>query len=87
MASHASCRRSRVSEILDVALLRLWFRKPCGLGLNRDLPFLDGHYFSKWHLALHAGVLGLFGILDGALLRLRFRKPCGLGAVKMLSVQ
>jgi hypothetical protein len=35
-------------EILDGASLRLRFRKPCGLGLNRDHPFLDGHDPEKW---------------------------------------
>jgi hypothetical protein len=29
--------------ILDVEGLRLRVRNRCGLGLNRNLPFLDGH--------------------------------------------
>jgi hypothetical protein len=28
-------------EILDVALLRLRFQSRCGLGLNRNSPFVD----------------------------------------------
>jgi hypothetical protein len=42
MASCGPGRRSPISAILDVALLRLWLRKCCGLGLNRNLPFLGG---------------------------------------------
>jgi hypothetical protein len=30
--------------ILGVASLRLRLRNRCGLGLNRNPPFLDGHY-------------------------------------------
>jgi len=30
--------------ILGVDGLRLRLRNRCGLGLNRNLPFLDGHY-------------------------------------------
>ena len=31
--------------ILGVDGLRLRLRNRCGLGLNRNPPFLDGHYF------------------------------------------
>jgi hypothetical protein len=30
-------------DILDVEELRLRLRNRCGLGLNRNPPFLDGH--------------------------------------------
>jgi hypothetical protein len=30
--------------ILDVAALRLRLRNRCGLGLNQNPPFLDGHH-------------------------------------------
>jgi hypothetical protein len=30
-------------EILDVAMLRLRFPKPCGLDLDLNLPFLEKH--------------------------------------------
>jgi hypothetical protein len=40
--------------ILDVAPLRLRSKKPCGLGLNRNLPFLDGHYLMS-HRQFPAG--------------------------------
>jgi hypothetical protein len=33
--------------ILGVAALRLRLRNRCGLGLNRDPPFLDGHYLAR----------------------------------------
>jgi hypothetical protein len=42
----ASCGpylRSRSFEILNVAGLRLRFQNRCGLDLNRNLPFPDGH--------------------------------------------
>jgi Na+-transporting NADH:ubiquinone oxidoreductase subunit D len=38
-------RRSRSAEIRDVALLRLRFQAPCGLGLNPNIPFADEHWF------------------------------------------
>ncbi|MGD8243521.1 MAG: hypothetical protein PVF59_11870, partial [Desulfobacterales bacterium] len=41
-ASFGPGRRSLSFEILDVAGLRLWFQKCCGLGLSQNLPFLDG---------------------------------------------
>jgi hypothetical protein len=47
MASCGPGRRSPISAILDVALLRLWLRKCCGLGLNRDLPFLGGRLIDR----------------------------------------
>jgi hypothetical protein len=37
---------SRSVEILDVALLRLRFQPYCGLGLNQNIPFVDGHWVS-----------------------------------------
>ena len=50
MASCGPAKRSRVFVIMaqpfiffDVAPLRLRLRKHCGLGLNHNLPFLDGH--------------------------------------------
>jgi hypothetical protein len=35
--------RSHLFQILDGALLRLRSEKGCGLVLNRNLPFLEGH--------------------------------------------
>ena len=35
--------RSRIFSILDVGALRLWPIKSCGLVLNQNLLFLDGH--------------------------------------------
>ena len=35
--------RSRLRAILDVALLRLWLQKDCGLALIQNLPFMDGY--------------------------------------------
>jgi hypothetical protein len=43
MASFGPGRRSRSFAILDVALLRLRLQTRCGLGLNQNPPFLDGH--------------------------------------------
>jgi hypothetical protein len=43
MASFGPARRCRDVEILDVAPLRLRFQNRCGLGLDRNLPFLDGY--------------------------------------------
>jgi len=43
MASFGPGRRSRSFAILDVALLRLRLQNRCGLGLNPNLPLLDGH--------------------------------------------
>jgi hypothetical protein len=40
MASFGPGRRSRDFAILDLALLRLRFQNPCGLGLNQNLAFL-----------------------------------------------
>jgi hypothetical protein len=40
MASCGPFRRSRVFEMLDVAAQHLRFQKPCGLDLNRNLPFI-----------------------------------------------
>ena len=37
--------------ILGVASLRLRLRNRCGLGLNRNPPFLDGHYVT-WRRTL-----------------------------------
>jgi hypothetical protein len=79
-ASRVPWLRSRFSEILDVALLRLRFRKPCGLAQNRDLPSTNENCFD------YAGGAScglrlcsrLFQILDGVPLRLRFEKACGL---------
>lgn len=42
-ASFGPCLRSRLIAILDVAQLRLWLQKACGLDLIRNLPFLNGH--------------------------------------------
>jgi hypothetical protein len=47
MASCGPGRRSRLSPILDVALLRLRLRKVCGLGLNHNLPLLDEHWVAE----------------------------------------
>jgi len=35
--------RSRIFSILDVGALRLRSKKSCGLVLNQNLLFLDGH--------------------------------------------
>jgi hypothetical protein len=43
MASFGPALRSRLFAIRDVALLRLWLQKDCGLVLNRNLLFMDGH--------------------------------------------
>jgi len=43
MASLGPGLRSRLFAILDVAMLRLWFQKDCGLALIRNLPFMEGH--------------------------------------------
>jgi hypothetical protein len=43
MAYLDPCRRFHSFAILDVALLSLWLQKRCGLDLNLNLPFLDGH--------------------------------------------
>ena len=43
MASFGPILRSRPFEILDVVPLRLRSQKGCGLVLNQNLPFLDGH--------------------------------------------
>ena len=45
-ASFDPGRRSREFEIFNVAGLRLRFQIRCGLGLNQNLLFLDGHYLS-----------------------------------------
>jgi hypothetical protein len=42
-ASFGPCRRSPSVEILNVALLRLRFQLRCGLGLNQNLPIVNGH--------------------------------------------
>ena len=42
-ASFGPCLRSRSIEILDVVPLRLRLQFRYGLGLNQNLPFLDGH--------------------------------------------
>jgi len=44
MASFAPGQRSRSFAILGVAGLRLRLQNHCGLDLNLNLPFLDGHY-------------------------------------------
>jgi hypothetical protein len=46
--------------ILDVASLRLRWRNRCGLGLNRNPPFLDEHELNRAHFPsrrplVHAG--------------------------------
>jgi hypothetical protein len=46
MASFGPGRRSRSFAILDVAPLRLRLQTCCGLGLNQNLPFLDGHCYA-----------------------------------------
>jgi hypothetical protein len=43
-ASCGSYRRSQDIAILNVALLRLRFQYPCGLDLNRKLPFPETHF-------------------------------------------
>ena len=45
MASFGPWRRSRFLSVLGVAGLRLWAPVGSGLARNRNLPFLDGHYF------------------------------------------
>ncbi len=47
MASFSPRRRSRFFAILNVVPLRLRLQKSCGLALNRNLPFLDGHYLGR----------------------------------------
>ena len=43
MASFGPGLRSRFFAILEVVPLRLRLQKRCGLALNQNLPFLDGH--------------------------------------------
>jgi hypothetical protein len=43
MASCGPYLRSPIFEILDAARLCLRFQKWCGLDLNHNLPFADGH--------------------------------------------
>jgi hypothetical protein len=50
MASFGPYLRSRFFAILSVAALRLRLQKRCGLGLNRNLPFLVEHYLKKLNL-------------------------------------
>ena len=40
-SSYGPDRRSRLFAVLDVALLRLWRQKDCGLGPNRNLTTLN----------------------------------------------
>jgi len=42
-ASIGPILRSRIFSILDVGALRLRSKKSCGLVLNQNLLFLDGH--------------------------------------------
>jgi hypothetical protein len=42
-ASFGPSRHSRSFEIFDLAPLRLWFQICCGLSLNQNPLFLDGH--------------------------------------------
>ena len=46
MASFGPILRSRKFSILDVAALRLRSKISCGLVLNQNLPFPDGHYLT-----------------------------------------
>ncbi|OEU45065.1 MAG: hypothetical protein BBJ60_09435 [Desulfobacterales bacterium S7086C20] len=43
MAYFGPIRCSPRFSILDAALLRLWCKTLCGLVLDQNLPFLDGH--------------------------------------------
>ncbi len=44
MAFFGPGQRSRFFAILNVVPLRLRLKKRCGLALNRNLPFPEGHY-------------------------------------------
>jgi hypothetical protein len=55
-ASWGPDRRSQIRAILDVALLGLRLPKCCSLGLNHNLPFLDGHPLSEIDYKMHTTI-------------------------------